>query len=204
DNHFRPEFLAELRRLADEHGFLLIFDEVQTGLGGTGTWWAFEQLGTTPDLVSFGKKTQVCGFFAGPRIDEVETNVFHTSSRINSTWGGNLVDMVRAKHYIRIIEEEKLLARARETGAFLLGELQALAAEFPGLAGNPRGRGLMCAFTLPDGKTRDTLREGLFERGVLMLGSGTASVRFRPSLTITREDLEEGLGVIREVLHTMA
>src|SRR6185503_10113972 len=84
DNHFRREFLAELRRLADEHEFLLIFDEVQTGFGTTGKWWAFEHFGVEPDIFSFGKKTQVCGIAASRRLDEVDS-VFKISSRINST-----------------------------------------------------------------------------------------------------------------------
>ncbi|HKY60092.1 MAG TPA: aminotransferase class III-fold pyridoxal phosphate-dependent enzyme, partial [Gemmatimonadota bacterium] len=86
DNHFRPEFLQALRRIADEREALLIFDEIQTGMGITGTMWAYEQMGMIPDIVAFGKKSQVCGIMVGPRIDEVERNVFRVSSRINSTW----------------------------------------------------------------------------------------------------------------------
>lgn len=87
DNHFRPEFFRRLRALADELEFLLIFDEVQTGVGLTGSMWAWQQFGVEPDLFCFGKKTQVCGFAANHRIDDVD-NVFKISSRINSTWGG--------------------------------------------------------------------------------------------------------------------
>jgi len=97
DNHFRGEFFQELRALADEHEFMLIYDEVQTGVGITGKMWAHQLFNssTRPDIISFGKKTQICGIFAGKRVDEVENNVFHESSRLNSTWGGNVVDMVR-------------------------------------------------------------------------------------------------------------
>src|SRR5687767_6462027 len=94
DHHFRPEFLRKLREYADRFEALLIFDEVQTGMGATGTMWAYQQLGVTPDIVAFGKKTQVCGIMSTARIDDIETNVFRVSSRINSTWGGNLADMV--------------------------------------------------------------------------------------------------------------
>jgi L-lysine 6-transaminase len=97
DNHFRPEFFRELRRLADEHDFMFIVDEVQTGLGATGKLWGVEHMGVRPDIIAFGKKTQVCGIMAGDRIDEVEDNVFVVSSRLNSTWGGSLVDMVRSQ-----------------------------------------------------------------------------------------------------------
>ena len=95
DRHFRPQFFAAMRELCDEFDALLIFDEVQTGCGMTGTPWAYQQLGVMPDVIAFGKKTQVCGVMAGGRVDEVPDNVFAVSSRINSTWGGNLVDMVR-------------------------------------------------------------------------------------------------------------
>ncbi|MCB2199566.1 L-lysine 6-transaminase [bacterium] len=200
DNHFRPEFLQQLRTLADENEALLIFDEVQTGLGLTGQWWAFESLGVTPDIFSFGKKMQVCGIVAGPKLDEVEKNVFHTPSRINSTWGGNLIDMTRAKHYIRVIEEENLLANTREQGAFLLSELQKMVADYPHLLSNARGRGLMCAVTVRDGETRDLITQKLYERDVMILGAGFTSIRVRPSLNITRSDIEFGVEKMREVL----
>src|SRR5215468_1884414 len=119
DNHFRPELFRRLRGLADELEFLLIFDEVQTGVGLTGSMWCWQQLGVEPDLFVFGKKTQVCGFASTTRIDDVE-NVFKISSRINSTWGGNLVDMVRSARYFEIIEEEDLVANAAAVGAHLL------------------------------------------------------------------------------------
>ena len=86
---------------------LLIFDEVQTGVGGTGRRWCCEHFGVLPDLIAFGKKTQVCGVMAGPRLDEVRDNCFRLPGRINSTWGGNLTDMVRSTHCLRVIEEEK-------------------------------------------------------------------------------------------------
>ena len=204
DNHFRPEFFKKLRELADEYEALLIFDEVQTGLGLTGTWWAFEQMGVQPDIFCFGKKMQVCGIVAGPRVDEVENNVFKVPSRINSTWGGNLIDMVRAKHYIRIIEEEKLLDNAKAQGEFLLGELRKLQGEFPHLLSNARGRGLMCAITMRDADTRGKLIDSPFAKGVMILGCGYTSVRVRPSLNITRDDLIYGLDRIRESLKEMA
>jgi len=154
DNHFRPEYLQQLRALADKHEALLIFDEVQTGIGLTGTMWAFQQLGMTPDIVAFGKKTQVCGIMCTERIDDVPDNVFHVSSRINSTWGGNLVDMVRSARYLQIIDEDNLVEHAAATGAVFLAELQSVAADFPQVS-NVRGRGLMLAFDLPNTATRD-------------------------------------------------
>jgi len=96
DNHFDAELFKTLRTVADKYDSMLVFDEVQTGLGMTGKMWAYEHFGVVPDMMCFGKKTQVCGFCSTDRIDEVEDNVFSTSGRINSTWGGNIVDMVRS------------------------------------------------------------------------------------------------------------
>jgi 4-aminobutyrate aminotransferase-like enzyme len=78
-----------LRRICDENDMLLIFDEVQSGMGVTGKNWCCQHFDVLPDLLVFGKKAQVCGVMAGPRLDEVKDNVFRLPSRINSTWGGN-------------------------------------------------------------------------------------------------------------------
>ncbi len=199
DSHFRPEFLKRLRSLADEHDALLIFDEVQTGMGVTGTMFAFQQLGVTPDLVAFGKKTQVCGVMSTRRIDEVENNVFHVSSRINSTWGGNLVDMVRCAQYLRIIRDEKLVENAAHIGRVFLEGLQQLRQEFPVIT-NVRGAGLLLAFDMPDGDARDALRQRCWEAGFATLACGPRSVRFRPSLVFSEADVKKGLGILRSVL----
>lgn len=203
DNHFRPEFLAALRRLADEREFLLIFDEVQTGMGLTGTFWAHEQLGVKPDVLCFGKKTQVCGILAGERVEENEQHVFNTSSRINSTWGGNLIDMARCRLYLEIIEEENLLENARKQGAHLLSELRRMAAELPELVSNVRGRGLMCAFDLPAGDHRSQFMQKAWDEGLMILPCGTRSVRFRPGLNINSETLAEGLARVHRALHAI-
>src|SRR3954471_7380561 len=167
DRHFRPQFFAAMRELCDEFDALLIFDEVQTGCGLTGTPWAYQQLGVEPDVVAFGKKTQVCGIMAGRRVDEVRDNVFAVSSRINSTWGGNLTDMVRSRRILETIEGEGLIPRAAELGRYLLGRLEDLAVEFPGLVLDVRGRGLMCAFSLPSAAKRDELIRRLWGHRVI-------------------------------------
>ncbi|CAN5199550.1 L-lysine 6-transaminase [soil metagenome] len=200
DRHFRPQFFAAMRALCDEFDALLIFDEVQTGCGLTGTPWAYQQLGVLPDVVAFGKKTQVCGVMAGGRVDEIADNVFHVSSRINSTWGGNLVDMVRSRRILETIEAEGLFERAAELGCHLLGKLDELAGEFPTVVLDVRGRGLMCAFTLPSAARRDELVSRMWDRGVVMLASGEASVRFRPALTVSRAELDIAVDAVRAAL----
>jgi len=203
DRHFRPQFFAAMRELCDEFDALLIFDEVQTGCGMTGTAWAYQQLGVMPDVVAFGKKTQVCGVMAGGRVDEVADNVFNVSSRINSTWGGNLVDMVRSRRILETIEADGLFTHAAKAGRYLLDRLKDLAAEFPGLVLDPRGRGLMCAFSMPDSAQRDELVARLWDRHVIMLASGADSVRFRPALIVSRDEIDAAVDAVRAVLTQM-
>ncbi|HYR27457.1 MAG TPA: L-lysine 6-transaminase, partial [Thermoanaerobaculia bacterium] len=155
DNHFRPEFFRAIRQLCDENELVLIFDEVQSGVGITGKMWSFQHYGVEPDMFCFGKKTQVCGFASNERIFDIDENVFTVSSRINSTWGGNLTDMVRSQRYFEIIDEENLVENAARVGAWFIGELERFASEFPNLVSNVRGRGLMAAFDLPSGEVRD-------------------------------------------------
>jgi L-lysine 6-transaminase len=202
DHHFRPEFFGRLRDYADRFEALLIFDEVQTGLGSTGTMWAYEQMGVTPDIIAFGKKTQVCGIMSTTRIDEVPTNVFRVSSRINSTWGGNLVDMVRCARYLQIMKEDGLVEHAAKVGAHFKRGLQSLAEDFPAIT-NVRGRGLFLAMDLPDGDIRKRLRMGCWDRGLAALPSGPRSLRFRPPLVFTETNADQALAVLREVLEQL-
>jgi L-lysine 6-transaminase len=200
DNHFRPEFFQALRRLADDHDFMFIVDEVQTGLGATGKMWAIEHMGVRPDMIVFGKKTQVCGVMANNRVDEVAANVFVVSSRLNSTWGGNLVDMVRAQRYLEIVEEEKLVENAAAVGHMLVSGLAELAGGSD-LITNVRGRGTMIAFDLPDPRARDIFRGLLLENGLIALKCGTRSIRFRPMLDLDHRAAEEGLDIIARSLY---
>jgi len=199
DNHFRKEFLVELRTLCDENEILLIFDEVQTGIAITGKMWAHERL-VRPDMCVFGKKTQICGFMSSTRVDDVLENVFHKPSRINSTFGGNLVDMVRFGKILEIIEEEKLVENAAHVGTYLIKQLQGLEQEFPGLVNNARGRGLLCAIDLDTAQDRDQLRNKAYEEGLILIGCGDRSIRFRPPLTLKTAEVDEGVSIIRRAL----
>lgn len=199
DNHFRKEFFESLRTIADENEIMLIFDEVQTGVGLTGKMWAHQYL-TLPDMIAFGKKTQVCGFMSSRRIDEVKDNVFKVASRLNSTWGGSLVDMARCQRYLEIIEEDKLVENARVVGDYLLTELQELQTEFPNAVSNARGRGLFCAFDLVNPDLRNDLRKKALAKGLVVLGSGERSIRFRPPLTIKKNEIDEGVNILRQSL----
>lgn len=199
DNHFRPEFLRKLKELCLENDALLIFDEVQCGAGITGSFWAWEQLEVTPDLIAFGKKTQVCGVLAGRRLDEVEEHVFVKSGRINSTWGGNLVDMVRFDRIMEIMEEDALLHNTRTVGNYLLGRLEKIADSNNHLS-NARGRGLMCAIDVSTRSLRDELLKLCRESGLLMIGCGQSTIRFRPPLIISQNELDIGMDMFERVV----
>jgi L-lysine 6-transaminase len=195
DNHFRGEWLRTLRRLCDEHDALLIFDEVQTGMGVSGRNWLCQHFDVLPDLLVFGKKAQVCGVMAGPRLDEVKDNVFRLPSRISSTWGGNFCDYVRSKHFLRIVQEENLVANAAARGARLADELASLARKNPVITA-VRGRGLLLAFDLPNHECRDRFWNGAFELGLLVLRSGERSIRLRPVLDITDNIIDDAVKII--------
>ncbi|HEX4640395.1 MAG TPA: aminotransferase class III-fold pyridoxal phosphate-dependent enzyme, partial [Chthoniobacterales bacterium] len=196
DNHFRGEWLQTLRRTCDENEMLLIFDEVQCGMCTTGRNWCCQHFGVVPDLMAFGKKAQVCGVMAGPRLDEVKDNCFRLPSRINSTWGGNFTDMVRSTHFLQIIAQENLVENARVVGEHFLNRLLELQQDEP-IMSAVRGRGLFLAVDLPDPATRDKFWKGLFEGGVLALKSGEKAIRFRPALDITKDVADEAITLLR-------
>ena len=202
DNHFRESFFRQLRELANEHEFLLIYDEVQSGGGITGKMWAHQHYGDDcqPDIISFGKKTQVCGIFASNRLNEVDGHVFKESSRLNSTWGGNLVDMVRFTIYLEVIERENLLEQVEENGVYLKLGLESLQKKHPETVYNVRNRGLFGAFDLKSGEERDKSIELIAKEGAIMLGCGTKSIRFRPHLNISRSEIDQGIDMINRAL----
>jgi L-lysine 6-transaminase len=194
DNHFSPQFHKNLRTLADSLEMLLIYDEVQSGVGLTGQMWAHQHFDVQPDIISFGKKMQVCGILSGPRIREVKNNVFEEKSRINSTWGSNLVDMVRAEKYLQVIEQDSLVKNAEVVGNYMLNQLKALGVM------NPRGKGLMCAFDMPTTKDRDVIVRRCMENGAFVLGCGAVSVRVRPSLTFSEQEVDLFVDVLKKSL----
>ncbi len=201
DNHLRAQFLAAMEHLCHAHDALFVLDEVQTGVGLTGSAWAYQQLGLHPDVVAFGKKVQVGGVMAGRRVDEVADNVFRVPGRINSTWGGGLVDMVRSRRMLEVMEADGLFARAGELGRDLLAALGELAGRYPSLVSNPRGRGLLCAIDLPSAQCRDdVVRRMRTEEGVLVLPAGVRALRLRPALTVSAAELELGVDALDRVL----
>ncbi|HWQ82119.1 MAG TPA: L-lysine 6-transaminase [Ignavibacteria bacterium] len=199
DNHFRKEYFMQLRQICNENDIMFIIDEVQTGIAMTGKWWAHEHF-IKPDLISFGKKTQVCGILSTDRIDEVEENVFRKPSRINSTWGGNIVDMFRFKRILEIIEEENLVKNAETTGKYLQDKIHELENKYPGKVSNGRGLGLFCAFDVKDTDMRNAIVKNAVDEGMLILGCGPKSIRFRPPLTVTPDKIDEGMNILDKLI----
>ncbi|MDG6219736.1 MAG: L-lysine 6-transaminase [Candidatus Thermoplasmatota archaeon] len=196
DNHFRREFFKQIQKLSDEHDAIFMVDEVQSGVGITGLMWAYEHFDVKPDILAFGKKTQVCGIMVSDKVDEVKDNVFSVSSRINSTWGGNLVDMVRAQKYFEVIKEERLVRNAKIQGKRLQEGLRSLQQKYPSILSNARGRGLMCAFDLPSPEKRNEMKNRLYASGLVVLGCGASTIRFRPPLIVSEEEIDEMIEII--------
>lgn len=201
DNHIRKEFMEQLRLLADENEVMLIYDEIQTGVGLTGKFWCHQHFGekARPDILVFGKKMQVCGILAGKKVDEIEHNVFNVPSRINSTWGGSLVDMVRATKILEIITEDDLCTNARHCGEYLQTGLKDFENKY-GIISNVRGRGLLTSFDFADKQTRDKFIHNGLGHNVMFLGCGNQSIRFRPALIIGKNHIDEGLKTMEKVL----
>ena len=204
DNHVSTRFMQALRALADENECLLIYDEVQTGVGLSGKFWCHEHFGENaqPDIIAFGKKMQVCGILAGKKVDEVENNVFKISSRLNSTWGGNLTDMVRSSKILQIIKEDDLITNSALTGKYLSDSLLKLSEKFEVIS-NIRGYGLLAAFDFPTKQMRDLFISKGFESNVLFLGCGENSIRFRPALIMDKNHVDEGLTIMEKILATL-
>jgi len=199
DNHFRPEFWQKLRELCNTYDILFIADEVQSGMGITGKFWAYQYYGATPDIICFGKKSQVCGIMATDRIDEVRDNVFKVSSRINSTWGGNLIDMVRSRFFLEIIEEDNLVNNSAKVGAYLLQTLEQLHKKFPQQIYNVRGKGLLCAFDTASPEHCGLITKHAYELGVIIISCGKQTIRFRPFLDLEKKHVDQLAQVLEQV-----
>ena len=203
DNFFRKEFFEQLRTITLENDIMLMFDEVQTGFGISGKFWTSDYF-VKPDIIAFGKKSQQCGIMVSERVDEIDDNCFKVSGRINSTWGGNLVDMVRSTEIMKIMEEEKIVNNVVDRGKYLMNRLSEIQKEFPQLVNNIRGLGLLCSFDLPDSDLRNEFRKIAEREKLLILGCGKSSIRFRPMLNISDGELEGGLQIIEKVLSIMS
>lgn len=198
-------FMQELRRICDRHGILLVVDEVQSGIGRTGKWWAVEHTGVQPDIVCMAKGV-ASGMPLGITMSRAEIMDWVPGSHA-STFGGNPVCIAAAMATLDVIEREGLLKNSAEVGAHMLKRM----ADWPKkhrIVGDVRGRGLMLGVEIvKDQKTkeyapelRDHVVEAAFAKGVLFLGCGPSTIRIAPALVVTREQADVAVDVLEEAI----
>ena len=210
DRYIPVEFFIQLRQLADEHDIILIYDEVQTGFGTTGKMWGHEHFGDNarPDIISFAKKSQIGGIMANyEKFSKTEVNVFGNSdackSRINSTWGGNPVDMIRCTQFMKIIQEDNLIENARKIGDYMLESVQELCREFNTLIENPRGKGVLLGFDAKNPQKQSEIWSAFRDEQLLCLTCGSQTLRFRPHLDLTIEEVDDGMIKMKQALRKL-
>jgi len=200
-----PGFFRQLRDVCDRHGILLIVDEIQSGIGRTGRWWAIEHEEVEPDIVCFAKAVGG-GLPIGGIIARNELMSWGPGSH-GSTFGGNPVAAAASLATLRVIKEENLLARATEVGQYFMDALEEMQGRHPSI-GQVRGRGLMIGVEfVRDRETkeraaalRDDVIQRAFRRGLLLLPCGTNSLRLIPALNIPQPLVDEGLNILAETL----
>lgn len=201
-----PGFFPALRELCDRYGMLLIADEVQSGVGRTGKWWAIEHFDVEPDIVCLAKGI-ASGMPLGAMVAR-ESVVTWPEGAHGNTYGGNPVACAAALATIDLIEES-YMQNAAEQGEYMMDALEELMARHPSM-GQVRGRGLMIGVELvkdrgtkePAKRLRDRVTELAFERGLLIMGCGESTLRFVPPLSISQEEVDEGLVLFEEALAT--
>jgi len=197
-----PGFFPALRELCDRHGILLIVDEVQSGMGRTGKWWAIEHFDIEPDIVTAAK-----GIASGMPLGVMfarENIMTWTKGAHGNTFGGNPLSCAAALATIELIEDQ-YLQNATEVGEYLIDALEEIMVRHPSI-GEVRGKGLMVGVEFvkdpatkePDEKLRDSIVDNAFLRGMLLLGCGKSTIRFAPPLCVTRGEVDEALNIFEE------
>lgn len=196
-NFPNPFFLKEVRETAKKYKIPLIADEIQTGMGRTGTWWASEQLGLAPDLLTSGKGLRV-GAVTGKK--ELFPKV---PGRLGSTWGeGNAIASAMGYLTIEIIQKEKLLENTRKQGQYFLGKLKKLKSSFKTIE-DVRGMGLLLVLEMNTQKQRDRLAEKCLQNGLLLLGCGEKSLRILPPLNVKKREIDQALNILESCLKNL-
>lgn len=200
-------FLEEIRRICDRHGILLIFDEIQTGIGRTGTMFAYEQFGIQPDILTLAKALSG-GVPLSAVIGKKAIMEQWAAGAHGGTFGGNPLACSAALATLQLIEEEHLLERAKELGAYALEQMRALQKEFPERIGQVRGLGLMLAMELvhengmPNGELGNCVKKEALNRDLIILlcGSDHNIIRLIPPLTVSIEEINIAITTIRAIL----
>jgi len=191
DIHHEKKFFKGLRLLCDKYSVPLVFDEIQVGFGGTGKLWYYQHLEILPDIVIFGKKTQLSGIM----VNESHSGIFSKDqiTRLEVTWDGDILDMIRCKHIIKAYREDSIIDAVTEKGQFLVSSLSKIKGLY-----KVRGAGLIAAFDLKDRQTRDTLVRRMYENQLICNQTGDKSIRLRPNLAISKNEIENALDIINK------
>ena len=193
DRHHDKHFFQGLRELCNLYKVPLVFDEIQVGFGGTGKLWYFEYLDIVPDVVIFGKKTQLSGIMVREGFGEIFSP--GKNIRLEVTWDGDVADMVRCKHIIKAYEENNILQNVCKQAELLKTGLS----KFKQIK-NLRNCGLIMAFDLKNRIERDKIVDGLFKNGFLCNSTADRSIRLRPNLNLSAQDVNEALRIFKTVL----
>jgi len=198
-------YLQGLRGLCDKYNLVLIFDEIQTGMGRTGTLFAHEQLGVTPDIMTLAKALGN-GLPIGALLTTKRIAAAFVPGTHASTFGGNPVAAAAAVATMKVILADGFLAEVQEKGHYLHDQLQTLAARFPGLAVNARGLGLIQGLVLTEAGMQQgsAIVNRMFAKGCLINFAGGVALRFVPPLIVSREEIDQMIGLLAEVLGELA
>jgi len=200
-----PGYFGRLKKLADKYDILLIDDEVQSGMGRTGRWFAIEHWGIEPDVVCIAK-AMAAGLPLGATVTKADIMDWGPGSHA-TTFGGNPLSCAVALAVIKIIKEEKLLENATKQGSYVLERLREMQRKHA-LIGDVRGKGLMIGMEIVNGKggkehgvkeTQEILVRS-FKKGVALLPCGSSTVRIFPPLSITRDLIDKGLEIVEEAI----
>jgi len=190
DIHHDNQFFNGLRTLCNVYDVPLVFDEIQIGFGGTGKLWYFQHLDLAPDIVVFGKKTQLSGIMAREKYGEIFNP--KNSIRLEVTWDGDVADMVRCKYVMKAYQEYNILDNVNKQASSLIKGLSSMESIF-----NLRNCGLIIGFDLSDTKKRDILVKQLYKNGLICNKTGVKSIRLRPNLNLNDEETDRALEILK-------
>jgi len=187
DHYFSDEFFMGLRQLSTQHDIPLIFDEIQVGFGGTGKIWYFEHLPIVPDILVFGKKTQLSGI----AVQKKFAKIFEKAFRLEVTWDADIMDMVRCKYIIETFEKDDLLQNVNKMSIKLIKGLSVISN-----IKNVRNCGLLFAFDFEKSSQRDLFVEELLNNKMLCNPTRKKTVRLRPNLCVSNQEIDHALSII--------
>ena len=190
DNYLEKDLLLDLRDTCTTYDIPLIFDEVQTGFGASGKVWYCDHLGIEPDIITFGKKSQVSGIM----VKDTHAKVFEVPKRLSVTFDGDLIDMIRCKYIIKAIQENDLLKNALEMGKYLANKLS----KFKQIK-NIRQTGLLLAFDFETKLERDLFYKNLHQDGMICNPTKDLSIRLRPNLNVSKEEIDDAIKIVAKI-----